>query len=104
VKDAMREGASNGIYRVLTKKPERLGTRRSKQPAGAQREAASGGKSLERTNISDGIASLNTRANLEFLSYPTFSGAVPENIEEQRPAQSMWRAVQQEERICTKEQ
>lgn len=36
---------------------------------------------------------------MKFLSYPTFSGAVPENIEEHDRRAECGRAVQQEERI-----
>ena len=48
VKDAMREGAKQGHYRLLTKKPVTAERRRDRsQSAVAQREAASRRKSLD---------------------------------------------------------
>ena len=88
VKDALREGAKQGHYELLTKKPVTADGRRDRsQSAVAQREVAGSGKSLSSAAVSaavvsatksfrDGIAS-HTRAKTNLY---TSLDAVPERM------------------------
>jgi len=80
VKDAMREGASNGIYRVLTKKPVTAGDQEvESNPRRAARSCERRKKFGTNKRFRDGIASLNTRAKFGVPQLSHLFRAVPEN-------------------------